>query len=98
MEGPQDVPGLSMYTYTASGGLEAQRGWQTPEGGTPLTTGGDSQMVTWDAGPDVGDVVYKASNDYSWSREVFYCVRWGGDADRRVQRLSADQLRSDAES
>jgi hypothetical protein len=77
-EGPQNVPGTGIYTYTAAGGGTGQgfSKWLSPVGGTQYAAlenyanGTDEQDVHWSAGPTVGEAVYQAAPGYVWERDV----------------------------
>lgn len=77
-EGPQNVPGTGIYTYTATGGDTGQGNsqWLSPVGGTVFASmqnyadGADEEDIHWGTGPAVGEAVYQASSNYIWDRDV----------------------------
>jgi hypothetical protein len=69
--GPLNVPGHSIYRYTASGALAGSK-WINPiVGGTlvtpPAAAAGD---IRWNGGPIVGKASYQVNDDYVWDLEV----------------------------
>lgn len=68
-EGPQNVPGTGIYTYTASGGGSGST-WLDPVGGTEYCDAANLQQIQWSAGPTVGQALYQASPNYIWGRDV----------------------------
>ncbi|MBC7782288.1 MAG: hypothetical protein H7144_00495 [Burkholderiales bacterium] len=69
--GPLNVPGHSIYRYTASGALPGSE-WINPAvGGTIVTPPAAAAAdIRWDGGPIVGKASYQVNGDYVWDLEV----------------------------
>ena len=77
--GPRDVPGTSIYTYAATGGVPgAGSTWvgggvggtmKTPNQENP-TTNTDTAQFNWNPGPIIGHAAYQAGPGYIWDMEA----------------------------
>ncbi|HVT89814.1 MAG TPA: hypothetical protein VHD56_13245 [Tepidisphaeraceae bacterium] len=70
MTGPLNVPGYSVYEYTAAGAPAGGK-WIDPTGGT-VKSGANSNDISilWGQGADVEKAVYQANANYKWDLEV----------------------------
>ena len=77
--GPQDVPGTSTYTYSATGGVSgAGSTWvgggvgstmESPNQENPATNT-DTAQFKWARGPIIGHAAYQAAPGYIWDMEA----------------------------
>jgi hypothetical protein len=77
LTGPLNVPGYTIYEYTASGARPGDSQWIGSQQATTQTNVNDDPVsgldyidVLWGSGPYVGALAYKASTGYVWKVDV----------------------------